>query len=124
LITSVQSLSLEIAVESYLAKGKDGQLGITGEGLLLENPKDINVTPTKLSETEKFKGITIAAARYASEDAATLVHYAIAVVEFTRQCGPLRQSKERVENLKKEIADYEHKKQERDNEVTFLSPRS
>jgi hypothetical protein len=26
-------------VDSYFAKGKEGQLGITGEGLLLENAK-------------------------------------------------------------------------------------
>jgi hypothetical protein len=27
------------AVENFFMKGKDGQLGITGEGLLLENAK-------------------------------------------------------------------------------------
>lgn len=31
-------------VENYLAKGKDGQLGITGEGLLLENAKGLNLS--------------------------------------------------------------------------------
>jgi hypothetical protein len=30
------------AVESYLAKGKDGQLGVTGEGFLLDNAKGKN----------------------------------------------------------------------------------
>ena len=35
---TVQSFCLLVsAVESYLAVGKDGQLGVTGEGSLLEN---------------------------------------------------------------------------------------
>ena len=34
---TVQSLCLFSAVESYLAVGKDGQLGVTGEGSMLEN---------------------------------------------------------------------------------------
>ncbi len=82
---------------------------------------EVNVAPTKMSDTEKSKGITLAAARYASEDAAVLVHFVIAVVEFTRMCGPLRLAKERVEHFKKDIADYELKKQERDNEVSWFT---
>lgn len=39
------------------------------------------------------------------------------MVEYTRQCGPLRQAKEKVEIIKAEIADYERKRQERENEV-------
>ena len=105
-----------LAVESYLAKGKEGQLGVTGEGFLLES-KDIAIQPKQGSETE-YKGITIAAARYASEDAATLVHYIIAIIEFSRQCGPLRSAKEKVEMLRSEITDYERRKQEREHEVS------
>ena len=35
-------------------------------------------------------GLTISGAKYASEDCATLVHYTIAIVEYTRLCGPLK----------------------------------
>ena len=105
------------AVESYLAKGKEGQLGVTGEGFLLET-KEINISASKGAIDQEYKGITVAAARYASEDAATLVHYVIAVIEYTRQCGPLRGAKEKVEIIKAEITDYERKKQERENEVS------
>ncbi len=48
------------------------------------------------------------------------MHYVIAVVEYTRQCGPLRLAKERVEFIKAEIADYERKRQERENEVRIV----
>ena len=36
LLHSILSVSLT-AVESYLAQGKDGELGVTGEGTLLDN---------------------------------------------------------------------------------------
>lgn len=116
-----EGLPVEIyqAVESYLAIGRDGQLGVTGEGLLLENAKDVNV-PVARPVDDTFRGITISSSRYASEDAATLVHYAIAVVEYTRQCGPLRQAREKVEHIKNEIVEYERKKQERDDEVSVI----
>jgi len=104
-------------VESYLMKGKDGQLGITGEGLLLENAKDTNIPAGKLSESGNSKGITISAARYASEDAATLVHYVIAILEYSKMCGPLRLAKDRVEQLKREQAEYEKRMSEKEAEV-------
>lgn len=63
------------------------------------------------------KGITISGARYASEDAATLVHYAIAILEYSRLCGPLRTAKEKVESIRREISENERRKQETESEV-------
>lgn len=129
------------AVESYLAKGKDGQLGITGEGLLLENAKGLtlfqkililinrnlkiwqketNIAASKSADPYGPKGITISGARYASEDAATLVHYVTAILEYSRSCGPLRVAREKVEMIKQEQADYERKKLEKENEVWYF----
>ena len=68
------------------------------------------------------KGITISGARYASEDAATLVHYVIAVLEYSRLCTPLNLAKEKVELIKQEQLDFERKKLEKENEasVSFI----
>lgn len=63
------------------------------------------------------KGITISGARYASEDAATLVHYAIAILEYSRLCGPLRAAKEKVESIRREMSENERRKQETESEV-------
>ncbi|CAF4460504.1 unnamed protein product, partial [Adineta steineri] len=64
--------------------------------------------------------ITLGAARYASEEAAVLVHYAIALVEYTRICQPLRLTKERVDKLKQELYEAEQKQIERENEIQRL----
>ena len=112
------------AVESYLARGKDGQLGITGEGsLLTENQKDINI-PAAKSDNSGSKGITISAARYASEDTATLVHYVIAVLEYTKLCVPMKAAKEKMNSIKFEQVEYERQKQETETEVTSYFPRT
>lgn len=42
------STDMTQVVESYLAKGKEDQTGITGEGLLLENPESEYQTPPPL----------------------------------------------------------------------------
>ena len=130
-------MSLETiqAVESYLLKGSNGQLGSAGEGTILENPKGkqfnkilmkINrhsqiyikeVTQTK-SADNAVKGITISAARYASEDASVLVHYSIALIEYSKICLPYKASKEKVELIKQQQAEYERKKHELDLEVS------
>jgi dynein heavy chain, axonemal len=65
------------------------------------------------------KGITIAGARYASEDAATLVHYVIAILEYSKLCGPLKDAKSKVEKLKNEQAEYEKGLQEKEIEVFY-----
>lgn len=70
-----------------------------------------------IDSTQTPKGITISGARYASEDAATLVHYAIAILEYSRLCGPLRMAKEKVDAIKKEISENERRKQEIEKEV-------
>lgn len=61
--------------------------------------------------------ITLGAARYASEEAAVLVHYAIALVEYTKICQPLRLAKEKVDTLKQELDEAEQKQLERETEV-------
>ena len=80
----------------------------------------MNIAPAKSVENPSYatKGITISAARYASEDASTLVHFAIAVLEYSKLCIPLKQAKERVESLRQEQIDYEKRKQEHEAEVT------
>lgn len=63
------------------------------------------------------KGITISAAKYSSEDCATLVQYTIAIVEYTRLCGPLKSSLERLNELQREIEENERIQRERQEEV-------
>ncbi|KAK3577475.1 hypothetical protein CHS0354_032326 [Potamilus streckersoni] len=103
------------AVESYLAHGKDGELGVTGEGSLLENAQDVAIKAIKRSSSPNAtKGITIAGAKYSSEDCAVLVQYTIAIVEYTRRCGPLKAARERLHELKREIEENERLQKERD----------
>lgn len=92
-------------------KSKDGQLGSTGETNLNEN------STTKQTETNQ-KGISITAARYASEDASALVHYSIAIIEYSKLCVPLKTANAKVELIKQQQAEYEKKKQELDIEVS------
>ena len=104
------------AVESFLAQGSDGQLGVTGEGTLLDNAEGTNFKASKQTaaspvasgqEAKEPKGITIAAAKYSSEDAATLVQYTIALVEYSQRCGPLRKAADRMHELEREIEETE-----------------
>ncbi|KAL5010133.1 hypothetical protein ScPMuIL_012438 [Solemya velum] len=105
------------AVESYLATGRDGELGVTGEGTLLENATDMSFKAVKRSPSpDNAKGITIAAAKYSSEDCATLVQYTIAIVEYTRRCGPLKVSMERLHELEREIEENERLQKELEEE--------
>lgn len=114
-----EGLSVETiqSVESYLSKGKDGQIGITGEGSLIDSSKDVNIPAAK----SEAKGITISAARYASEDASILVHFAIAILEYSKLCIPLKAAKEKVESIRQEQIDYDRKKREQEQEVNFIS---
>ncbi len=100
-------------------KGKDGQIGITGEGSLIESSKDVNIPALK--SNSDTKGITISAARFASEDASVLVHFSIAILEYSKLCIPLRAGKERVDALRQEQADYERKKREHEQEILKLA---
>lgn len=114
-----EGLSVETiqSVESYLSKGKDGQIGITGEGSLIDSSKDVNIPAAK----SDVKGITISAARYASEDASILVHFAIAILEYSKLCIPLKAAKEKVESIRQEQIDYDRKKREQEQEVKFIA---
>ncbi len=104
-------------MESYIAKGRDGIAeGITGEGSLLENAKGFHV-PAVRGNTSQENRITLAAARYASEEAAALVHYVIALIEYTKLCQPLRLGKQKVDKIKQDLLEAEQKQLEKENEV-------
>lgn len=81
--------------------------------------KDANNAATK-SADNTIKGITISAARYASEDAAVLVHYAIVLLEYSKLCIPYKTARDKVELIKVQQAEYERKKQELDIEVSVI----
>ncbi|KAG8582082.1 hypothetical protein GDO81_007910 [Engystomops pustulosus] len=104
-------------VEAYLGKAKEGSNGVTGEGSLLENAAPY-ATPQSITPAKKYShidynknkdakrgGITIATARYSSEDAASLVAFVVAVVEYTRLCAPLKECQKKMSNLEKEKED-------------------
>ncbi len=83
------------------------------------NKLETNIPATKVNDSSK--GITITAARYASEDAALIVHYIIAILEYSRWCIPLRAAKEKVEHYKREYAEFERQRIEKENEVNILN---
>ncbi|XP_044146080.1 dynein axonemal heavy chain 5-like isoform X2 [Bufo gargarizans] len=104
-------------VEAYLGKAKEGSHGVTGEGSLLENAAPY-ATPQSITPAKKYShidynknkgakggGITIATARYSSEDAASLVAFVVAIVEYTRLCAPLKECQKKLSNLEKEKED-------------------
>ncbi|XP_056421918.1 uncharacterized protein LOC130362045 isoform X2 [Hyla sarda] len=105
-------------VETYLGKAKEGSSGVTGEGSLLENAAPYatpqSITPAKkYSHTDynknkdaKAGGITIATARYSSEDAASLVAFVVAIVEYTRLCTPLKECQKKLSDLEREKEDF------------------
>lgn len=68
-------------------------------------------------------GLTIAGVKYASEDCATLVHYTIAVVEYSRLCGPLRQALERMRELEREIEESEKLQKQQEQEVSHIATK-
>ncbi len=106
-----------LAVEAYIAKGRDGiSEGITGEGSLLDNAKGFHVPAVRGTSSHENR-ITLAAARYASEEAAALVHYVIALIEYTKLCQPLRAAKHKVDKLKQDLLEAEQKQLEKENEV-------
>ena len=66
-------------------------------------------------------GLTIAGAKYASEASATLVHYTIAIVEYTRLCGPLKAALERLHELEREIEENERLQKQQEEEVSITA---
>ena len=68
----------------------------------------------------RMGGISIAAAKYSSEDCATLVQYTIAIVEYTRRCGPLKASMERMHELEREIEENERMQKQAEAEVLWF----
>ncbi|XP_023932047.1 dynein heavy chain 5, axonemal-like isoform X1 [Lingula anatina] len=105
------------SVESYLARGVDGGLGVTGEGSMLENAADKSFVASRRSPSpDNSKGITVAAAKYSSEDAVVLVQYTIAIVEYTTLCAPLKAALERQHELEREIEENERLKREKEAE--------
>ena len=79
---------------------------------------DVNIHAKKRTPSpDNSKGITIAGAKYSSEDSATLVQYTIAIVEYTRRCGPLKASLERMNELQREIEENDRLQKEKEQEV-------
>ena len=79
---------------------------------------DIEFKAKKRSQSpDNAKGISIANAKYSSEDAAVLVQYTIAIVEYTRHCGPLKASLERMHELQREIEENERIQKEKEEQV-------
>ena len=79
---------------------------------------DVSIHAKKRTPSpDHTKGITIANAKYSSEDAATLVQYTIAIVEYTRRCGPLKASIERMHELQREIEENDRLQREKEKEV-------
>ncbi|KAF6026452.1 hypothetical protein EB796_015243 [Bugula neritina] len=106
------------AVEGYLAKNKDGAYGITGEGSLLDNAADTKFQAVRRTPSpDNTRGITIAAAKFSSEDAAVLVQYTIAIVEYTRLCVPLKAALEKQHKLEREIEENERIAKEKANKA-------
>ena len=68
---------------------------------------------------ENSKGISIAAAKFSSEDCAVLVQYTIAIVEYTRLCGPLKAAMERLNELEREIEENERLQRLQEEEVSL-----
>ncbi|XP_073531710.1 dynein axonemal heavy chain 5-like [Phyllobates terribilis] len=104
-------------VESYLGKAREGTHGVTGEGSLLENAAPY-ATPQSITPAKKYShieakknkdakggGITIATARYSSEDAASLVAFVVAIIEYTRLCVPVKECQKKLSNIEKEKED-------------------
>lgn len=92
--------------------------------LVLPDATPQSITPAKkftvVDSSVRKGGITIAAARYCSEEAATLVAFVVALVEYTRLCGPLRACLSRVQELEVEKEDNEWKDQEIQKVGVFL----
>ena len=84
--------------------------------------KEKSFVPQRRSPSpENTKGITIAAAKYSSEDAATLLNYTIAIVEYTRLCGPLRAAMDRMTELQREIDENQRIQREKEQAVSGQS---
>lgn len=94
---------------------------------------ELLVIPHSLTSDTKFqamrrtpspdntRGITISAAKFSSEDAATLVQYTIAIIEFTRLCTPLRSALDRQHQLEREIEENERIAREKANKVLIIA---
>ncbi|XP_033113255.1 dynein heavy chain 5, axonemal-like isoform X2 [Anneissia japonica] len=93
-------------VEYFLPKTKEGE-GVTGEGSLLDVPGGPKLPPSSRKSPSAVEGITIAATRYSSEDAGTLVAYTCGIVEYSHLCGPLQQALDRLQELQKEKIENE-----------------
>ncbi len=69
---------------------------------------------------KKNFGLTLAAARYSSEDAAQLVEYCQAVIDFTRKNKPYLNAKKVLHDLQDELEIIEAKNLERKKEEEII----
>ncbi|XP_075255403.1 dynein axonemal heavy chain 5-like isoform X4 [Convolutriloba macropyga] len=59
----------------------------------------------KRLESPVEEGLTIGAVRFSSEDAASLLAFMVALLEYTEQCGPLKETLKNIEARKREKED-------------------
>ncbi|EDO44670.1 predicted protein, partial [Nematostella vectensis] len=116
-----EGLSSEIlrGVQSFFVTSSEGNLGVTDDlgsaaaGASASNyigsPSGRSTATPSGSVSRKIQGITIAAAKYSSEDAAVLVEYAIALVEYTRLYNPYRKAMMYLDELQREKEENEQR---------------
>ncbi|XP_048577711.1 dynein axonemal heavy chain 8 isoform X3 [Nematostella vectensis] len=114
-----EGLSSEIlrGVQSFFVTSSEGNLGVTddlGSAAAGASASNYIGSPSGRStatpsESRKIQGITIAAAKYSSEDAAVLVEYAIALVEYTRLYNPYRKAMMYLDELQREKEENEQR---------------
>lgn len=90
---------------------------------LITSDKTFQATKQSIQVAQgRPSGITISAAKYSSEDCATLVQYTIAIVEYTRRCLPLKTATERMNELEREIEENERQQKQAEQEVRNTCP--
>ncbi|XP_063714091.1 dynein axonemal heavy chain 5-like isoform X5 [Symsagittifera roscoffensis] len=122
-------------LRNYIGKWANTEPGVTGEGSLIDGPKanengelllpdvklprgkiasptnDEVLEVTKIAQWNKRldspveEGLTIGAVRFSSEDAASLLAFMVSLLEYTEQCGPLKETLRNIEARKQEKED-------------------
>ncbi|XP_068697910.1 dynein axonemal heavy chain 8-like [Montipora foliosa] len=97
-------------VQSFLAAStggdvNDGDLGTASPGASASMYQTSLGGRTSVATDRRPQGITITAAKYSSEDAAVLVEYTVALVEYTRLYKPYRKANDYLQELLREQED-------------------
>ena len=67
-------------------------------------------------------GVTLAAARYSSEDAAQVVEYIQAVIDFAKKIKPYKKAVQSLKKLKEEMEILENRERERNSAMSQQGP--